>query len=65
MQDRLPSAYTRALKVPLRATLQGVDLHYTVMNLALSYHHNYGMLFPAISDTPTLVAYSRQLALPG
>ncbi|KAH7022505.1 ubiquitin family-domain-containing protein [Ilyonectria destructans] len=64
MQDRLPSAYTRALKVPLRATLQGVDLHYTVMNLALSYHHNYGMLFPAISDTPTLVAYSRQLALP-
>ncbi|KAH6997527.1 ubiquitin family-domain-containing protein [Ilyonectria sp. MPI-CAGE-AT-0026] len=64
MQDRLPSAYTRALKVPLRATLQGVDIHYTVMNLALSYHQNYGMIFPAISDTPTLVAYSRQLALP-
>lgn len=64
MQDRLPSAYTRALKVSLHETLQGVDLHYTVMNLALSYHQNYGMIFPAISDTPTLVAYSRQLALP-
>ncbi|KAF7547795.1 hypothetical protein G7Z17_g7479 [Cylindrodendrum hubeiense] len=64
MQDRLPSAYTRALKLPLRASLQGIDLHYTVMNLALSYHHNYGILFPAISDTPTLITYTRQIALP-
>ncbi|KAH7133487.1 hypothetical protein EDB81DRAFT_762796 [Dactylonectria macrodidyma] len=64
MQDRLPSAYTRALKLPLRAPLQGVNLHYTVMNMALSYYHNYGMLFPAISDTPILTTYTKLLALP-
>ncbi|KAH7137126.1 ubiquitin family-domain-containing protein [Dactylonectria estremocensis] len=64
MQDRLPSAYTRALKLPLRAPLQGVDLHYTVMNMALSYYHNYGMVFPAVSETPILTTYTKLLALP-
>ncbi|KPM34078.1 hypothetical protein AK830_g12494 [Neonectria ditissima] len=64
MQDRLPSAYTRALKLPMRATLQGADLHDAVMTLALSYRHNYGMDFPAISDTLILITCMRQLALP-
>ncbi|KAF5560407.1 hypothetical protein FPHYL_6679 [Fusarium phyllophilum] len=43
MQDRLPSAYTRALKLPLRSSLKGIDMHNAVLDLALSYHHNYGM----------------------
>ncbi|KAM0266506.1 hypothetical protein ACHAPA_006936 [Fusarium lateritium] len=64
MQDRLPSAYTRALKYPLRSSLIGIDLHNAVLDLALSYHHNYGMVFPTINDTPTLVHFVRQLALP-
>lgn len=65
MQDRLPSAYTKALKLPLRSSLKGFDLHNAVMDLALSYHHNYGIIFPDINETPTLVHYVRQLALPG
>ncbi|KAH7178434.1 ubiquitin family-domain-containing protein [Fusarium sp. MPI-SDFR-AT-0072] len=64
MQDRLPSAYTRALKLPLRSSLRGIDLHNAVLDLALSYHHNYGMVFPAINDTPTIVHFVRQLTLP-
>ncbi|KAM6515913.1 hypothetical protein FALCPG4_014117 [Fusarium falciforme] len=64
MQDRLPSAYTKALKLPLRSSLKGFDLHSAVMDLALSYHHNYGIIFPGINETPTLVHYVRQLALP-
>jgi hypothetical protein len=65
MQDRLPSAYTKALKLPLRSSLKGFDLHNAVMDLALSYHHNYGIIFPDVNETPTLVHYVRQLALPG
>lgn len=65
MQDRLPSAYTRALKYPLRSSLKGIDLHNAVLDLALSYHHNYEMIFPTINDTPILVHFVRQLALPG
>ncbi|KIL90626.1 hypothetical protein FAVG1_06360 [Fusarium avenaceum] len=64
MQDRLPSAYTRALKYPLRSFLKGIDLHNAVLDLALSYHHNYEMIFPTINDTPILVHFVRQLALP-
>ncbi|KAH6953296.1 hypothetical protein HG530_000018 [Fusarium avenaceum] len=64
MQDRLPSAYTRALKYPLRSSLKGIDLHNAVLDLALSYHHNYEMIFPTINDTPILVHFVRQLALP-
>ncbi|KAH7242477.1 ubiquitin family-domain-containing protein [Fusarium tricinctum] len=64
MQDRLPSAYTRALKYPLRSSLKGIDLHNAVLDLALSYHRNYEMIFPTINDTPTLVHFVRQLALP-
>ncbi|KAF5656069.1 hypothetical protein F25303_126 [Fusarium sp. NRRL 25303] len=65
MQDRLPSAYTRALKLPLRSSLRGIDMHNAVLDLALSYHRNYGMIFPAINDTPTIVHFVRQLTLPG
>jgi len=64
MQDRLPSAYTRALKLPLRSSLKGIDLHNAVLDLALSYNYNYGMIFPAVNETPTLVHFVRQLALP-
>ncbi|KAF5025465.1 hypothetical protein F66182_2441 [Fusarium sp. NRRL 66182] len=64
MQDRLPSAYTRALKLPLRSSLRGIDLHSAVLDLALSYNYNYEIVFPVINDTPTVVHFVRQLALP-
>ncbi|WXC56313.1 hypothetical protein SNK03_002243 [Fusarium graminearum] len=64
MQDRLPSSYTRALKLPLRSSLKGIDLHNAVLDLALSYNYNYGMIFPAVNETPTLVHFVRQLSLP-
>ncbi|QPC76438.1 hypothetical protein HYE68_007190 [Fusarium pseudograminearum] len=64
MQDRLPSPYTRALKLPLRSSLKGIDLHNAVLDLALSYNYNYGMIFPAVNETPTLVHFVRQLSLP-
>ncbi|CCT73086.1 related to polymerase I core factor (CF) subunit [Fusarium fujikuroi IMI 58289] len=64
MQDRLPSAYTRALKLPLRSSLRGIDMHNAVLDLALSYHHNYGMIFPAINDTPTIASALKTLTPP-
>lgn len=65
MQDRLPSAYTRALKLPLRSSVKGIDLHNAVLDLALSYNYNYGMIFPPVNEIPTLVHFIRQLSLPG
>ncbi|KAF5718111.1 hypothetical protein FMUND_5403 [Fusarium mundagurra] len=57
MQDRLPSAYTRALKLPLRSSLRGIDMHNAVLDLALSYHHNYGMASALMTLTsPVLTA---------
>ncbi|KAF7560758.1 hypothetical protein G7046_g3386 [Stylonectria norvegica] len=64
MQDRLPSAYTRALKLPLRARLKGSDLQSAVLDMALSYYRNYEMVFPAMSVTAMAVQYARHLALP-
>ncbi|KAI1028419.1 hypothetical protein LB503_002314 [Fusarium chuoi] len=55
MQDRLPSAYTRALKLPLRSSLRGIDMHNAVLDLALSYHHNYGMASALKTLTPPVL----------
>ncbi|KAF5693854.1 hypothetical protein FDENT_1692 [Fusarium denticulatum] len=55
MQDRLPSAYTRALKSPLRSSLRGIDMHNAVLDLALSYHHNYGMASALKTLTPPVL----------
>ena len=65
MQDRLPSAYTRALKRPLRNPLRGIDLHDAILDAAISFHFNYEMQFPEISDILVLVQNTRRLALPG
>lgn len=64
MQDRLPSVYVKVLKLPLRSSLQGGVLYRTVMDLVLSYHLNYGMVFPEISSVSLLVQYAKMLALP-
>ena len=64
MQDRLPSAYAKALKLPLRSSLLGGTLYRAVMDLVLSYHLNYGMIFPEISSVSLLVQYAKILALP-
>ncbi|KND90305.1 RNA polymerase I-specific transcription initiation factor rrn7 [Tolypocladium ophioglossoides CBS 100239] len=64
MQDRLPSAYVKAFKLPLRSSLQGGIFYRTVMDLVLSYHLNYGIVFPEMSSVSLLVQYAKLLALP-
>lgn len=65
MQDRMPSAYVKALKLPLRSSLGGGEVSKTVMDLALSYHLNYEMSFPEISYMAMNVHYAKLLSLPG
>jgi hypothetical protein len=65
MRDRMPAHFTRVLKRPLYNPLNEGELHRTILLLALSYHENYEMTFPSLSDVPLLVHYTRHLALPG
>ena len=60
----MPSAYTRALKLPLRTPL-GDDLYSNVMDLALSYHLNYELLFPPVENILVSIQTARMLAVPG
>ncbi|PFH62716.1 hypothetical protein XA68_12394 [Ophiocordyceps unilateralis] len=64
MQERMPNPYARALKLPLRDSLTGEELSRTVMDLGLSYHLNYDMVFPEPRHVPLLVQYAKSLALP-
>lgn len=61
----MPSTYTRVLKLPLHAPLDGGELHRIVLHLALGYHHNYDMNFPGLNNIPLLIQYGKLLALPG
>ncbi|KAF4447117.1 hypothetical protein F53441_9262 [Fusarium austroafricanum] len=63
MIDTLALCYLGCLLLRIPTAI-GIDLHNAVLDLALSYHHNYGMIFPSINDTPTLVHFVRQLSLP-
>lgn len=65
MRDRLPSAYTKALKVPLQTPLRGSELHSAVIDMATSFYRNYDLRFPALNETPMMVQYAKHLALPG
>lgn len=65
MQDRLPSAYTRALKYPLRNPLRGFDLYTAILDASISFNLNYEMVFPDVSDVLVLLQYTKRLALPG
>lgn len=60
----MPSAYTRALKLPLHSTLKGEYMYNVVLELSSSYHLNYDLEFPPISETSVLVDMARYLALP-
>lgn len=64
MQDRMPASYVYQLKSPLRKQLSGADLYRAVVDLALSYHVNYELLFPSLNYMPMLVQYARILHLP-
>ncbi|UNI22061.1 hypothetical protein JDV02_010872 [Purpureocillium takamizusanense] len=64
IQDRMPSTYVTALKLPFRTGLTGGDLYSAVMDLALSYHLNFKMVFPEVNAVPTLMHYAKELALP-
>lgn len=64
IKDRMPSAYTRVLRLPFHTPVIGGELHQTILNLARSYHLNFDMVFPSLSDIPILVQYAKHLHLP-
>ncbi|KXH53792.1 forms a complex with the other RRN protein RRN6 and RRN11 [Colletotrichum salicis] len=64
MRDRLPTGYTTPLKSASLAVFDNGELHATVMNLALSYHLNYSMIFPPLNDVLMTLQYARELGLP-
>lgn len=64
MRDRLPAAYIKLLKLPFRSPVEGDELHKTVMDLVLSYHFNYNLIFPEINHVPELIQFAKELALP-
>ncbi|KAK2027682.1 hypothetical protein LX32DRAFT_640750 [Colletotrichum zoysiae] len=65
MRDRLPTWYTTPLKAAARlAAFDQGELHTSVLNLALSYHHNYNMVLPPLNDVLMTLQYVRELGLP-
>jgi RNA polymerase I-specific transcription initiation factor RRN7 len=64
MRDRLPAAYIKLLKLPFRSPVEGDELHRVVMDLVLSYHFNYNLVFPEINHVPELIQFAKELALP-
>ncbi|KAI9167239.1 eukaryotic translation initiation factor 5A [Paramyrothecium foliicola] len=63
MQDRMPSAYTRALKLPLRTDV-GNDLYDATIDLALSYRMNYELIFPPAEGVVMLIYIAKRLVVP-
>ncbi|KZL72348.1 forms a complex with the other RRN protein RRN6 and RRN11 [Colletotrichum tofieldiae] len=64
MRDRLPPWYTTPLKAARLAAFDQGELHASVLNLALSYHLNYNMVFPPLNDVLMTLQYVRELGLP-
>ncbi|EFQ27589.1 forms a complex with the other RRN protein RRN6 and RRN11 [Colletotrichum graminicola M1.001] len=64
MRDRLPPSYTTPLKAARLAAFDHGELHASVLNLALSYHLNYNMVFPPLNDVLMTLQYVRELGLP-
>ncbi|TKW58764.1 Ubiquitin-60S ribosomal protein L40 [Colletotrichum tanaceti] len=64
MRDRLPPWYTAPLKSAHLATFDQGELHASILNLALSYHLNYSMVFPPLNDVLMTMQYARELGLP-
>ncbi|KAG6075050.1 hypothetical protein E4U15_005838 [Claviceps sp. LM218 group G6] len=64
MQKRMPSAYAKALKLPLAGGLKGHDLYQILLDTAFSYKVNYELTFPEMNWFPMLVQYAKELALP-
>ncbi|KAL7785975.1 hypothetical protein V8C37DRAFT_393052 [Trichoderma ceciliae] len=64
MRDRMPAAYIKVLKLPFRSSVEGDELHKVVMDLVLSYHFNYNLVFPEINHVPELMQFAMELALP-
>lgn len=65
MRDRLPTWYTAVLKSARLAKFDNGELHASVLNLALSYHLNYSLIFPPLNDVLVTLQYVRELGLPG
>lgn len=65
MQDRMPLAYVKLLKMPLRSSLRGEELYETIVDLAMSYKLNYDMRLPELNYLPVLVECAKELVLPG
>lgn len=60
----MPAAYVTHLKEPIHEPLAAGQLHEAVLALALSFEHNYGLVFPELNYLPILVQYARLLCLP-
>jgi RNA polymerase I-specific transcription initiation factor RRN7 len=59
----MPSAYTRALKLPLRTSL-GEAFYSDIMDLAMSYNLNYELLFPPVENTLVTIQTAKMMILP-
>lgn len=64
MQDRMPSGFTRVLRLPLREPMEGDELHSSILQLAFGYHYNYEMTFPSLNEVSVLIQYAKHLSLP-
>lgn len=61
----MPSMYTQYLKRPINAPLNHDDLHDAILELAISYHTNFELIFPGLPYLSLLVQSAKLMALPG
>ncbi len=64
MWSRLPATYHKLFQTADLAKFDEGELHTVVLNLAISYHTNYEMVFPPLNDVPMTVQFVRELGLP-
>ncbi|KAG7113686.1 RNA polymerase I-specific transcription initiation factor rrn7 like protein [Verticillium longisporum] len=64
MWNRLPATHQKQFQVADLARFDDGELHSSVMNLALSFHANYEMVFPPLNDVLMTLQYVRELGLP-
>ncbi|XHF97989.1 hypothetical protein AWENTII_001562 [Aspergillus wentii] len=62
MRDKLPQEYLSLLET--KSLLKAEHLHNAVMDVALLYHHKFGLEFPPLNSPPLLFRYIKRLALP-
>lgn len=64
MWDRLPATYQKLFQTAELANFEDGELHSSIMNLAISFNENYGMIIPPLNEIPAMLLYVRELGLP-